>query len=163
MVAPATQGPKDQKLATPPELFARIAKAAGWEPELDVCAEPHTAKCERFYTIEDDCLTSEWSARNWMNPPYNDIPRFLGRAIQQWEDHERMTLCLVPSRTSTRWFQAARDLERNGCATIAFLPERVDFIGSNGRPFEDSCVIGIGVGLRGLLRLEGDGQDGLFG
>lgn len=162
MVAAATKGKKDQKLATPVADFDRICKAAGAVPTLDVAAEPHTAKCVRFYTILDNCFAKEWAELNWLNPPYNDIARFFGRAVQQYEDHDRRTLMLVPSRTQTRWFHRARDMEREGIATIAFYPERINFLGSNDRPFENSCVVGIGHGFRGLLSLEGHEQDGLF-
>ena len=45
--------------------------------DLDVCALPENAKCERFYTPEDDGLSQPWDGGVWCNPPY-------GRDIVHW-------------------------------------------------------------------------------
>ena len=37
---------------------------------LDVCATKENAKCQKFFTREDDGLAKEWNGVCWMNPPY---------------------------------------------------------------------------------------------
>jgi phage N-6-adenine-methyltransferase len=61
--------------ATPQEFFDRLNEQHHFE--LDVCATPENAKCERFFTKEQDGLKQEWTGRCWMNPPY-------GREIGDW-------------------------------------------------------------------------------
>lgn len=61
--------------ATPRDFFEKLD--AEFHFDLDVCASPSNAKCERFFTKADDGLSQEWRGRCWMNPPY-------GREIGQW-------------------------------------------------------------------------------
>lgn len=44
--------------ATPPDLFRDLD--AEFHFDLDPCATPENAKCEKFYTIEDDGLAQDW-------------------------------------------------------------------------------------------------------
>ena len=88
--------------ATPPEFFAELDAEFGFD--LDVCASPENAKCEKYYTPADDGLVQPWRGRCWMNPPY-------GREIGKWvrkayESHLEgaMVVCLLPARTDTRWW-----------------------------------------------------------
>lgn len=70
---------------TPPELFDPLMERFGFT--LDVAAAPHNAKCERFYTLEDDGLKQPWGLdRVWCNPPYNarDLAAFTAKAWQEW-------------------------------------------------------------------------------
>jgi phage N-6-adenine-methyltransferase len=71
---------------------------------LDVCADGSNAKCDTYFTAEQDGLAQEWGARCWMNPPY-------GREIGKWmkKAYESslsgvLVVCLVPARTDTRWW-----------------------------------------------------------
>lgn len=70
----------------------------------DVCALPENAKTENYFSPEQDGLKQEWVGRCWMNPPY-------GRGIAEWvkKAYEAsldgtLVVCLLPSRTGTRWF-----------------------------------------------------------
>lgn len=48
---------------------------------LDVAASAHNAKCERYFTREDDGLAQSWDGeRVWCNPPYSDIKAWVTRA-----------------------------------------------------------------------------------
>ena len=87
---------------TPQTLFDRLNALFAFE--LDVCATPENAKCERFYTKVENGLVQPWCNRNWMNPPY-------GRTIGEWvsrADTEategRLTVSLLPARVDTKWF-----------------------------------------------------------
>lgn len=104
---------------------------------LDVCASAENAKCEIFYTEEDDGLTQEWEGNCWMNPPY-------GREIIHWmrKAYESSlggatVVCLVPARTDTKWWH-----EYAMKGEIDFIRGRLKFGGAkNSAPFPSAVVI----------------------
>ena len=53
---------------TPQDLFDRLDDEFGFD--LDACALPQNAKCERYYTPEMDGLSQPWDGVVWCNPPY---------------------------------------------------------------------------------------------
>ena len=58
-----------RKYGTPKPFFDRLNAVFG-PFTLDPCAEPSTAKCEKFFTEEDDGLAQDWSGHTvFMNPP----------------------------------------------------------------------------------------------
>lgn len=61
--------------ATPQELFDRLNEEHHFT--LDVCATAENAKCERYFTKDDDGLSQTWTGTCFMNPPY-------GREIGKW-------------------------------------------------------------------------------
>ena len=75
--------------------------------DLDVCALPENAKCERFYTPEDDGLSQPWDGGVWCNPPYGkDIIHWVKKASRERErENNRFIVMLLPARTDTKWFQ----------------------------------------------------------
>ena len=120
---------------TPQEFFAKYN--AIYNFELDVCATPDNAKCEKYFTIEDDGLKQQWVGNCWMNPPY-------GREIKKWvkKAYESSLLgatvvCLVPSRTDTSWWH-----EYCVKGEIEFIRGRLKFGGSKSpAPFPSAVVI----------------------
>ena len=73
--------------------------------DLDVCALPENAKCERFYTPEDDGLLQPWDGGVWCNPPYGkEIGKWVEKASRERESN-RFIVMLLPARTDTKWFQ----------------------------------------------------------
>ena len=54
--------------STPQDFFDKLN--AVFKFDLDVCALPENAKCERFFSPADDGLKQEWTGTCWMNPPY---------------------------------------------------------------------------------------------
>lgn len=124
--------------ATPQSFFDELDREFSFD--LDVCALPENAKCERFYTPEQNGLQQEWQGRCWMNPPY-------GRKIGDWikkayESSLRgaTVVCLVPARTDTKWWH---DFCMKG--DIRFIRGRLYFEGGNGAgdraPFPSAVVI----------------------
>lgn len=91
--------------ATPPEIFEPLDAEFGFG--LDVCAEPATAKCARFYTPAENGLEQPWDTErpNWCNPPYSrgEIDRWLSRAWR-WAKAGATTVALVPHDSSTVWW-----------------------------------------------------------
>jgi len=121
--------------STPIDFFNKYNEQYGFE--LDVCANAENAKCQRFFTKEDDGLSKEWIGICWMNPPY-------GREISKWmkKAYESSlagatVVCLVPARTDTAWWH---DYAING--EIEFIRGRLKFGGSkNSAPFPSAVVV----------------------
>ena len=127
---------KDMTFATPQDFYDKLD--AEFRFTLDPCCVPETAKCEKFYTPEDDGLSQDWAGeRVFMNPPY-------GRAIKLWmkkaaEEAQRGTLvvCLVPARTDTAWWH---DYAMQG--EIRFIRGRLKFGNAkNNAPFPSAVVV----------------------
>ena len=116
-------------------IFDELNKEFGFE--LDVCALPENAKCEKYYTPEIDGLKQQWRGICWMNPPY-------GREIGAWMEKAyesslegATVVCLVPARTDTRWFH---DFAMRG--EIRFIKGRLKFGDSkNSAPFPSAVVV----------------------
>lgn len=88
---------------TPQDIFDRLNEEFHFT--IDVCATAENAKCERFYTKEQDGLKQDWTGETvWCNPPY-------GRGLKDWCRKCFMhsvgggtAVMLVPARTDTAWF-----------------------------------------------------------
>ena len=76
MIACMSGPAKSDNYPTPMAFFQKMEKRYG-PFDLDVCASPENAKCERFYTSEDDGLKQPWTGRCWCNPP-------CGKTIGLW-------------------------------------------------------------------------------
>jgi phage N-6-adenine-methyltransferase len=121
--------------ATPQDTFDELNKEFGFT--LDVCATDDNAKCDRYFTIEDDGLSKAWQGICWMNPPY-------GREIGKWMEKAYKSslagftvVCLVPSRTDTRWWH---DYAMKG--DIRFIKGRLKFGNAkHNAPFPSAIVI----------------------
>lgn len=122
--------------ATPQDFFNELNKEFGFN--LDPCANEQNAKCEKFFTEEQNGLIQDWDgARVFCNPPY-------GRKIGDWVKKASETkgggivVMLLPSRTDTRWFHNYI----YGKAEIRFLKGRLKFGGSeNSAPFPSMVVV----------------------
>jgi phage N-6-adenine-methyltransferase len=125
--------------ATPQEFFDKYNSIYNFQ--VDVCASPENAKCDQYFTEEDNGLEQEWEGSCWMNPPY-------GRTIKSWmkkayeSSLEGATVvCLVPSRTDTVWWH---DYAVKG--DIEFIKGRLKFGGhKNPAPFPSAVVVFKGV------------------
>lgn len=53
--------------STPQDLFDQLHAIHNFE--IDVCALPENAKCEHYFTPEQDGLQQKWVGKCWMNPP----------------------------------------------------------------------------------------------
>ena len=120
--------------STPPDLFDACNRIFGFT--LDACAQPHNAKCLKFYSPIDDGLAQPWTGTVWMNPPYG---RAIGKWMRKaWEAHQEgvTVVCLVPARVDTRWWH---DYAKRGA--VLFLRGRLKFGGiENSAPFPSALV-----------------------
>ena len=65
-----------QDWETPQALFDELNSQ--YHFTIDVAATDENAKCDRYYTIEDDALAKSWAGETvWCNPPYD-------RASRKW-------------------------------------------------------------------------------
>lgn len=115
---------------------------------LDVCASPVNAKVRYYYSSKQDSLAQPWNfaAACWMNPPYGrEIGRWMKKA---YEEAQKGTLvvCLVPSRTDTRWWHdyVMRAHE------IRFVKGRLHFGKGGPAPFPSAVVVFRDSPRRGL-------------
>ena len=118
---------------TPQDLFDELD--AEFHFDLDVCALPENAKCERYYTPEQDGLSQEWTGTCWCNPPYG---RQIGKWVRKAAESGTTVVMLLPARTDTKWFHDYI----LGKAEIRFLRGRLKFGGcNNGAPFPSMVVV----------------------
>lgn len=127
---------KTDEWETPQWLFDQLDAEFGFT--LDVCALPHNAKCERYFTPEQNGLRQKWTGTCWMNPPY-------GREIAKWirkayESAQRgaTVVCLIPSRTDAGWWHEYC----MKASEIRFFRGRVKFGGAEwNAPFPSAVVV----------------------
>lgn len=108
---------------TPQDLFDELD--AEFHFDLDVCALPENAKCERYYTPEQDGLVQEWAGTCWCNPPYG---RQIGKWVKKASECGTTVVMLVPARTDTKWFHDYI----YGKAEVRFLRGRLHFVSAGG-------------------------------
>ena len=121
--------------STPQATFDKLNAEFGFT--LDVCALPENAKCQRFFTPEQDGLAQVWSGICWMNPPYGrEIGRWIRKAYESAQIGATV-VCLIPARTDTAWWH---DYVVKG--EVRFIRGRLKFgVQKNSAPFPSAVVI----------------------
>jgi len=121
---------------TPQVFFDGLNMEFGFN--LDPCATAENAKCDFFYTKEQDGLKQDWKQSTvFMNPPY-------GREIKHWmkKAYESSlqgatVVCLVPARTDTNWWH---DYAMKG--EVRLLRGRLKFgDAKNSAPFPSAVIV----------------------
>lgn len=122
--------------ATPQEFFDRLNYVFRFE--LDVCALPENAKCQRYFTPDVDGLAQDWRGICWMNPPYGkEIGAWVEKAYRSSKENLATVVCLLPARVDTRWWH-------NFCALgeVHFIRGRLKFGDSkDSAPFPSAVVV----------------------
>lgn len=128
---------KDQTWSTPQDFYDELNKEFGFT--LDPCCSKETAKCDKFYTEHEDGLSQSWDGEVvFMNPPY-------GRVIGDWikkasEIKNGTVVCLIPSRTDTRYFHNYLYQKKN--VELRFIKGRLKFgVSKNSAPFPSLVAI----------------------
>lgn len=132
--------------STPQDFYDKLDAEFGFT--LDPCATDDNAKCDRYFTAEDDGLLQSWDNEIvFMNPPYG---RVIGHWVKKASEAKSTVVCLVPARTDTQWWH---DYVIGGGAEIRFIKGRLKFGGQkNSAPFPSAVVI--------YRNTPGDKQDG---
>lgn len=94
---------KTEEWATPIDFFKKVDKE--FKFTLDVCATAENAKCNNFYTKEDNGLNKAWEGCVWCNPPYGrEIDKWVRKAQYEANKNADLIVMLLPARTDTKWF-----------------------------------------------------------
>lgn len=107
---------------------------------LDVCATPKNAKCDRYFTLEQDGLSQDWKGETvYCNPPYGrEMPKWIKKCAEHGLSGGGVAVMLIPARTDTKAFHEYI----YGKAEIRFIKGRLKFGGSNNSaPFPSMIVI----------------------
>jgi site-specific DNA-methyltransferase (adenine-specific) len=90
---------------TPKPLFNQIENKLNLKFTLDPCATKESAKCEKYYTKENDGLSKSWKGETvFINPPYSkDLqPLFIKKAFEEAKDFNTKCVLLIPVRADTK-------------------------------------------------------------
>lgn len=155
MISSTLYSSRSEDWATPPEFFSRLD--AVFHFRLDACASEKNAKCERYFTKQQDALPRDWFPYRsvWMNPPYGrDIARWMKKAYNE-SRKGCVVVCLVHARTDTKWWHDWVHQK----AQVVFVKGRLKFGDArNSAPFPSAVVI---YGLDTVIAGAGDGwRDG---
>ena len=124
--------------STPQDFYDKLDKEFNFN--LDPCSTKENAKCDKFFTINDDGLAQSWTGHNvFMNPPY-------GREIKFWIEKAykeslkgTVVVCLIPARTDTQYWH---DYIFNKAKEVRFVKGRLKFgDGKNSAPFPSAVVV----------------------
>lgn len=125
---------------TPQDFFDELDREFNFN--LDPCATKKTAKCDKFFTKEEDGLSKDWGGFTvFCNPPY-------GRAIKDWvkkcaeesKKKDTIIVMLIPARTDTKYFHEYIYKKKN--VEIRFIKGRLKFGNSkNSAPFPSMVVV----------------------
>jgi phage N-6-adenine-methyltransferase len=132
---PLWQSGKDD-WETPPDLIEHLCRA--FKFDLDVCASGANIPAKHRFTPHDDGLSQEWIGTCWMNPPYSEVGRWVERARRSIP--RARTLCLVMSRTDTRWWQNNVPF----ASLVVFIRGRLRFGGAENSAPAPSALIMFG-------------------
>lgn len=126
---------------------------AEFEFGCDAAASPSNHKCGFYFGLDRDpfppidALGVEWAGHGtiWLNPPYSKCREFIGKAAQE-AAKGCTVVCLVPSRTDTRWWhEHVWDRDKHQPRTgveVRFVKGRLKFGGAAcGAPFPSVVII----------------------
>jgi phage N-6-adenine-methyltransferase len=144
--------------ATPQPLFDELDREFHFK--FDAAASADNKKCSDYLGLDHhdprfvDALAVDWTRAMdcfegtlhgavWLNPPYSKCREFIAKASRE-SDRGITTVCLVPSRTDTRWWHdhvwfRSGPLDR---VEVRFLKGRVKFgDGKNSAPFPSVVIV----------------------
>ena len=112
----------------------------GFHFTLDPCATPENAKCEVFYTKEDEGLIQDWDKHiAFCNPPYGKTMRMWARKCYEASLAGATVVLLAHARTDTVWFH---DWVYGMAAEIRFVRGRLKFgDGKQSAPFPSLVAV----------------------
>ncbi len=142
----ARPGTQKDTWETPGGLFSKLNNEFGFT--LDPCCEPHTAKCAKFYTLDDDGLSKDWQGEIvFCNPPYSNgnIDMWMEKCYLESLKPNTTVVALVAVSTSSIWFH---NWILNK-AELRFVERRVKFVGAPYTATFSSIIVVFGrTGIR---------------
>jgi phage N-6-adenine-methyltransferase len=148
----STRGARDEvdDRGTDPALFAELDARFGFT--LDAAASHENAKCDRYFTRDDDGLAMAWTGqRVWVNPPFSDLNAWVAKASLEAARCPVIVMLVPASRTEQAWWQDHIEPHRDRPGSplrVEFLRGRRRFvragaesIGPNERPPFGCCLL----------------------
>ena len=139
MITGGLMSSNDETWSTPQWLFDELDREFNFT--IDVCASDSNAKCGRYYTEQDDCLSQSWKGEIcFMNPPYGrKIGDFMRKAYKESLNGSTV-VCLAPARTDTKWWwDTAMNVYPDG---VRFIKGRLKFgNGKGSAPFPSAIIV----------------------
>lgn len=135
---------KNNNWCTPKKFFDELDSEFYFV--LDVAATKKSAKCEDYFTPEQDGLLQNWERSDgavFCNPPYGrEIGKWVKKAFDESQKHNTKIVLLIPARTDTKYFHEYI----YGCAEIRFIKGHLKFTDESGQiydpaPFPSMVVI----------------------
>lgn len=130
---------QSQEWGTPQWLFDQLN--AEFNFSLDACATESIAKCQRFFSVQEDALMQKWAPSTFCNPPYGvSLKKWVHKAYGE-AARGCTVVMLLPVRSDTDWFH--RYCLAPG-TEIRFIKGRISFTGNKSRsraPFPSMVVI----------------------
>lgn len=112
---------KSDDWRTPTKLYEKMMKGETFDP------------CP--YMSEIDGLKIEWGKRNYVNPPYSQLKKWIIKAIEEHRKGKQITM-LIPARTDTKAFKMLVDYG----SQIKFIIGRIKFNDAENAPFPSMLV-----------------------
>lgn len=122
---------KSDDWATPKSLYNSFMQGGYYDP------------CPLFSSF--DGLSIEWKEKNFINPPYSDLKKWIDKSIEEAKKGHECVL-LIPSRTDTKAFES---LYKFGCE-FTFIIGRLHFNEGEAAPFPSVLVRLKGNGINEL-------------
>jgi site-specific DNA-methyltransferase (adenine-specific) len=96
---------KSPSWGTPQDFYDRLTRKF-YKFTLDAAASKLSAKCDLFFTKEDNALSKDWSGHNvFLNPPYGRQLKFwVQKAYEEGMKDDTTVTMLIPARTDTKYF-----------------------------------------------------------
>lgn len=124
--------------ATPQEFFDKLNNEFHFT--LDPCADNHNAKCNKYFTVEQNGLLQDWKGHTvFCNPPYGKvIGDWVKKAHEEAQKPNTTVVMLIPARTDTKYFHEYIYKKHE----IRFIRGRLKFGNSkNAAPFPSMIVV----------------------
>jgi len=125
--------------ATPQDFYDKVNTQLG-PFTLDACASAQNAKCNKFFTVEQDGLAQDWYGNNvFLNPPYGrGIDKWIKKAYEESLKSRTRVVMLVPARPDTKYWHNYI-MKAN---EIHFVKGRLKFGGcENPAPFPSAVIV----------------------
>lgn len=130
---------KSNEWATPQDFYDELNKEFNFN--LDPCATDENAKCDKYFTTDQDGLRQNWGGyRVFCNPPYGrDIKDWVKKAYEESKKSNTTVVMLIPARTDTKYFH---EYIYHKAKEIRFVKGRLKFGDSkNSAPFPSMVVV----------------------
>lgn len=119
---------------TPPEIFKPLNDEFRFT--LDPCATHSSAKCDRYYTEDEDGLSKSWAGEVvFMNPPYGkEVYAWVKKARREAQIGGATVVGLLPASTDLSWWH--EEVIAHPGVELRWIRGRVRFL--TGGPYRAS-------------------------